>query len=426
MHDNPTWPVGQNTWHPPPWLKYSRDFQLKYWQSFFWGAGMCLGMVPRDIEPVTSLEAIVTTFTMFVGLLLTVFVISSFTSAFASIDQKNALAGKQLDAIRNFLLLKAVPTDLRSRILEYYQYIFTSSQSMVDLQLLHDMPPNLSTQLAISVNAKLISKCAFFYEVSNASLAALVSTMTPHVFVPGQLLCTEGQPLRSIYFINRGKVQLLQHAGSDTELVLRVLSENDNLGLDDFSESSEPFVALSARSLTYSDVMSLSVEELGAAMDHDAQERVRREEERVQREKEKHKAGGKESVKDGANGLAKPDLTACLRKAGNIARLRSRMTGAPPAKSPSREGGQAGSGGREGAGGSGGGAGGGGSAGGGVGGDELGATEPIADSSAGVDASDESAAAIMPVEEMASLPPSPAKPTTSAHSADEDMDSFKD
>ena len=35
-------------------------------------------------------------------------------------DSKNALAGKQLDIIRNYLLLKAVPNDLRSRIREYH------------------------------------------------------------------------------------------------------------------------------------------------------------------------------------------------------------------------------------------------------------------------------------------------------------------
>ena len=32
-------------------------------------------------------------------------------------DSKHALVGKQLDQIRNYLLLKAVPSDLRARIL---------------------------------------------------------------------------------------------------------------------------------------------------------------------------------------------------------------------------------------------------------------------------------------------------------------------
>ena len=101
---------------------------------------------------------------------------------------------------------------------------------MEDVKSLQHMPPNLSTQLALSVNAKLIAKCPFFSDVSNASLAALVSTLTPIVFVPGQLICTEGQPLRMIYFINRGKVQLLRKVGSEEEQVVSTLSEADNLG----------------------------------------------------------------------------------------------------------------------------------------------------------------------------------------------------
>lgn len=152
------YPFPENNWHPPPWLKFSPDLSLKYSHAFFWGAGMALGMVPRDVEPSTTLEVWITSATMFGGLVLAAVVISSFTSAFAAMDSKNALAGKQLDVIRNYLLLKAVPTDLRSRILEYYEYMFTSSQSMEDLKLLQHMPPNLATQLALSVNAKLISK----------------------------------------------------------------------------------------------------------------------------------------------------------------------------------------------------------------------------------------------------------------------------
>ena len=65
--------------------------------------------------PNTAVEAIATTVMMFVGLIIAAFVISSFTSAFASMDSKKQLAGKQLDLVRNYLLVKSVPTDLRSR-----------------------------------------------------------------------------------------------------------------------------------------------------------------------------------------------------------------------------------------------------------------------------------------------------------------------
>lgn len=236
-------------------------------------------------------------------------------------DSKKQLTGKQLDLIRNYLLLKAVPSDLRARILEYYQYIFTSSQSMEDLRLLQHMPLNLATQLALSVNAKIITKCVFFQGVSDASLAALVSTLSPLVFVPGQLMCSEGQLLRTIYFINRGKVQLVKGAGGEAEMVVRMLGENDNLGLEDFASSADRLVQLTARSLSYCDVMSLSTEELAAALEHDAAERLKAEAARLRIAAERAASGGT------APSDAKKHLTTCFRKAGHIAKISSAFRG---------------------------------------------------------------------------------------------------
>ena len=129
------WYSGYNNWHPPLWLKNEQSLGTKYSHAFFWGAGMVTSMVPRDIEPVTGLEAFVTTFTMFGGLLLNAFVISSLTTALASMNAKKEFAGKQLEAIKAFLLIKAVPSEIRHRILEYYEYHFTSSAALAELNM---------------------------------------------------------------------------------------------------------------------------------------------------------------------------------------------------------------------------------------------------------------------------------------------------
>lgn len=86
--------VPPNTWHPPEWVLYADNFALKYWHAFYWGAGIALSMVPHDIEPTTTVEAVATTIMMAVGLLIAAFVISAFTSAFASMDSKRAVAGE--------------------------------------------------------------------------------------------------------------------------------------------------------------------------------------------------------------------------------------------------------------------------------------------------------------------------------------------
>ena len=281
------WAAGDNNWHPPIWLRNERSFGVKYSHSFFWGAGMVTSLVPRDIEPVTMLESIITIFAMFSGLLLNAFVISSLTAALASMDMKKELIGKQLDAIKSYLVLKAVPSALRSRILEYYEYTFTSAVGLAHMDMFADCPPALSAQLSLTVNRRLVARCMLFRDVSNATLVALISELQPHVFVPGQLITVEGSPLQSIHFVNKGRVTLSQGG-----MEYRTLNNNDNFGVEDYlaaaatatalgapvangnqrtsqrrsSSTSLAIVSFTAKSITYCDMMSLAVSAINKAL----------------------------------------------------------------------------------------------------------------------------------------------------------------
>ena len=121
--------AGQNTWHPPTWLRNEHNLFIKYIHSFFWGAGMVTSTVPYDVEPVTALEALVTTITLWGTMLVKAFVISSLTTALAEMASRE-IGGKKLDVIRSYLIFKDVRSDLRFRILEYFEYLFNSSQSL--------------------------------------------------------------------------------------------------------------------------------------------------------------------------------------------------------------------------------------------------------------------------------------------------------
>jgi len=257
------WYVGENTWHPPHWLKYEADLGMKYFHSFFWGAGMVTSLVPRDIEPVTIMESVLTTTTMFFGLLLNAFVISSLTQALQTMNSKKELTGKKLDMIKSYLLVKTVPADLRSRILEYFEYLYTSSAALNNNQrdMFQDMPPALSAQLALSTNRKLAAKCGFFRDVTNATFIKVITDLRPTVFVPEQVIVREGLALTSIYFINRGIVQVVAH-----EMAVGTMTNNDNFGLDDYFDASVgsvvPTVKKTITAVTYCDMMELYVGEL--------------------------------------------------------------------------------------------------------------------------------------------------------------------
>jgi len=262
------WYGPENQWMAQMWLVESPRFSEKYSHSFLWGAGMVTAMVPFDIMPVTVLENWVTVVAMFIGLVLNAIVISSLTTALSTMYAKKQLTGSKLDTIRNYLVLKAVPNDLRSRVLEFYDYYYSSQKSLADSINYSTMPANLATQLALSINRKLAAKCTFFREVSNASIVTLIAELVPDIFVPKQLIVFEGHPLSNVYFINRGFVQLLEKTHPVGQL-----RENDNFGLDEFVSAMDareaPTWGMTVQSVTYCDVMALAVDKLAEALAQD-------------------------------------------------------------------------------------------------------------------------------------------------------------
>jgi len=269
------WYAGvENTWHPPVWLKNEENLGAKYAFSFFWGAGMVTSTIPFDILPLTPFESIATTFMMFVGLLLNAYVISSLTSALASMNSQKELSRKELGTVKTFLVMKGVPTDLRSRILEYFEYRLTSSQGLAKSINMEEMPANLHLQLLIAMCKTLAAKCPLFRDLSEPCVVTLMSRLKPCVFVPGQVIVFEGHALENVYFINRGLVELRVNT-----LIVGTRRDSDNFGVDDFltayRSKEVPLVMATARGLSYCDVYSLSHEVLLDAVENDKHYQVK-------------------------------------------------------------------------------------------------------------------------------------------------------
>jgi CRP-like cAMP-binding protein len=183
------------------------------------------------------------------------------------------------------------------------------------------------------------------YVCRNTSLATLVSSLAPHIFVPGQSICTEGQLLHRVYFVHRGKVELLHQrseyiAAVAGERVFRI--EQDNIGIDDFldSDAMQRRVSRTARALTYCDVMSLLVRELDEALQQDALERIHAE--RHQRQKASGQKDGESKAMCGVTAnpqrasLMRSDASQQLRRVGKFVMAASRAAQAHKASTRRR------------------------------------------------------------------------------------------
>ena len=266
----------QNDWQPPTDLLNDDSLGPQYWRAFFWGAGMVTGFVPYDIEPVTEVEVLTTVVCMFLGVMINAVVIGSFTSALSSMDSKKEMCREKLETIGQYLIVHNVSSHLRNSILEYYEYLLTSSQSMEEQMRreLRELPPTLASRLALTVNRRIVTRCPFFKDLTDAALMTLLSKLRPQIYAPGQVLVEEGQPLRAIYFINKGVIHLLSRMGTDDQECVAEKVQYENFGIECFEKPGpNKLVTYSARAVTYADVMSLSTTDLARLLARDDERR---------------------------------------------------------------------------------------------------------------------------------------------------------
>lgn len=233
----------QNSWQPSEELLRSPTLGPQFAAAFLWGAGMVTAMLPFDIEPATEVERYLTVICIFLGLVLNAFVIGSMASALSTMDSKKAVAAGKLSTISAYLQLNNVAPELRSHILEYYEYLYTSSESMADLRLYQDLPAALSMRLSLSVHRRILARCPALYALSDGTLLSVLGKLSPQVCVPGQVIIAEGTLQRSVFFLNKGRMLLIRGMGTPAEAIVRVVGQYDNFGCklcDEDDESNHP------------------------------------------------------------------------------------------------------------------------------------------------------------------------------------------
>ena len=151
---------------------------------------------------------------------------------------------------------------------------------MDDLRLYQDLPPSLATRLALSVHRRIVGRAPFLSGLSDDALLGILARLKALIYVPGQVIFVEGQPLKAIQFVKKGKVLLIKDLGMVSERPARGIAQYDHFGLEISATSpsghaatdadvaiqlrSEQISPHSARAETYCDVVSLAKKDLVA------------------------------------------------------------------------------------------------------------------------------------------------------------------
>ncbi|CAL8081661.1 unnamed protein product [Orchesella dallaii] len=171
-----------------------------------------------------------------------------------------------LDGAKMYMRHHKVPRDMQRRVLRWYDYSWSRGriQGGGDINTaLGLLPDKLKTELALHVNLSVLKKVTIFQECQPEFLHDLVLKMKAYIFTPGDLICRKGEVAREMFIIADGILEVI----SETGKVLTTMQAGDFFGeigilnLDGLNKRTAD-----VRSVGYSELFSLSREDVLAAM----------------------------------------------------------------------------------------------------------------------------------------------------------------
>ena len=104
------------------------------------------------------------------------------------------------------------------------------------------------------------SKVPIFENLNNEELLEIVNTINHKEYIKGDIIFTEGNEAKTLYFINEGKIKLYKYTKDGKEQILHVLSEGDFFGELDLIKPSK--YGFNARAIVDSKICTLSKDEM--------------------------------------------------------------------------------------------------------------------------------------------------------------------
>lgn len=137
---------------------------------------------------------------MLVGVFGYGLIIANMTSVLANVDVVSMRYRHEMDLLAKWMIVRSMPDALRERINVYFHYIFRKQRGMLDEDLFHDLPPQLSSQLA-NRHLKMVTKLPFFSDKirSDYFVSEITKVFQPRAYAPGSYILYQFEKQRELF-----------------------------------------------------------------------------------------------------------------------------------------------------------------------------------------------------------------------------------
>ena len=160
---------------------------------------------------VTNAELVLGIFCQLLGACLAAAIFSNIAKLIEKLDAAGARYSRDLDKVDEFGLFYKLPRAMRRRLHAYVTFKYAVSRGIDIGEATSALPPTMQEEAFYKVHAHVLRRVPMFAETDDFFVRALVRVLRPQVLLKGDFLFKFNEPADSMFFIERGKIDITNH-----------------------------------------------------------------------------------------------------------------------------------------------------------------------------------------------------------------------
>ncbi|KAF7205974.1 cyclic nucleotide gated channel subunit alpha 2b [Nothobranchius furzeri] len=258
---------GSDTWvFPNISLPEYSSLTRNYIYCLYWST-LTLTTIGEMPPPVQDEEYLFVVFDFLVGVLIFATIVGNVGSMISNMNATRAEFQARIDAIKHYMHFRKVSKELESRVITWFDYLWTNKKAVDEQEVLKNLPNKLRAEIAINVHLDTLKKVRIFQDCEAGLLVELVLKLRPQVFSPGDYICRKGDIGKEMYIIKEGKLAVVADDGVTQYALLTAGSCFGEISILNIKGSKMGNRrTANIRSLGYSDLFCLSKDDLMEAV----------------------------------------------------------------------------------------------------------------------------------------------------------------
>lgn len=188
-------------------LVTEHGWSTKFLYPFFWGL-MTLSSFGNAMVPSNhSLEVAFSIIVVTCGLLLFTLLIGNIQVCLHSITSKKEAMKLRTRDLEWWMRRRQLPSQLKHRVRRYERHHWAALRGVDEEDMVRGLPEGLRRDIKRHLCLDLVRQVPLFEQMDNLVLENICDLVKPHLFIKGEMVIREGDPVQRMLFVVRGHLR---------------------------------------------------------------------------------------------------------------------------------------------------------------------------------------------------------------------------